>query len=96
MARNLHIECGDESPQCDGCAAIEMAVESGEPALVGCTVVSAGRWGTCVRVTRGMPQIVRNHFGSARWGVVMVGADGRVEDAPSLPTKRAHTAQPGD
>lgn len=83
MVRNLHLEVVDTSKAALGDAAIEMDFEGivgGEPAIVGCTVRAAGRWGTCVRARGSAPQIVRSRFSGARWGVVLVNCSGRVED----------------
>jgi len=88
MVRNLHIEVLDDSAEQLGATAIEIDASSSssqpsvgyEPAIVGCTVSAAGRWGTCVKVTGGAPQIVRSRFSSTRFGVVLVDAKGRIED----------------
>jgi len=83
MVRNLHLEVLDDTVEGHGAAAVEMNFEGlagGEPALVGCTLAAAGRWGTCIHATGSAPQIVRNRFSMARWGVVLVNANGRVED----------------
>eukprot|EP00928_Gymnodinium_smaydae_P099927 TRINITY_DN966_c3_g1_i1.p1 TRINITY_DN966_c3_g1~~TRINITY_DN966_c3_g1_i1.p1 ORF type:complete len:1532 (-),score=349.65 TRINITY_DN966_c3_g1_i1:31-4626(-) len=66
-----------------GAAAVEMAFEGvsgGEPALVGCQISAAGRWGVGVRAWGSAPQVVRNHVSTARWGAVFADADGRLED----------------
>jgi hypothetical protein len=83
MARNFKLEMCDESGAGEGAAAVEMHLEGtvgGEPALVGCTVSAAGRWGACVHAFGSAPQIVRNHFSAARYGGVFAGCDGRIED----------------
>jgi len=83
MVRNLNLEMVDETGQCEGAPAINMEfkdVKGAEPAIVGTTIKASGRWGTCVRAVGGAPQIVRSRFCSARFGVVLVEADGRVED----------------
>lgn len=83
--RNFHLESltDDTDSGREGCAAVEMklaGIEGGEPALVGCTMKAAGKWGTCVHAQGSAPQIVRCRVSKGRWGVVMVGCAGRVED----------------
>lgn len=85
MVRNLHIEVLDTTKEQLGATAIVINCKSAsgqhcEPAVVGCTVSAVGRWGTCIRVNGGAPQIVRSRFSSARFGCVLVDARGRVED----------------
>lgn len=83
MVRNIHIEVLDNSPDQLGATAVEIdaKVEPGwEPAIVGCTISAAGRWGTCVKVNGGAPQIVRSRFSAARFGMCLVDARGRIED----------------
>ena len=84
MVRNISIVLVDGGKDSIGCAAVEMnfpGADAAEPAIVGCKLSAAGRWGTCVRATGGSPQIVRSRFGVARWGLVLVDAAGRVEDS---------------
>jgi len=83
MVRNLHLEALDDSKECRGSNAVEMKFEGitgGEPAIVGCTLKAAGRWGTCIHATGSAPQIVRSRFSNARWGVVLINCAGRIED----------------
>jgi len=83
MVRNLRLELLEEAAESDGGAVVDMRFQDmtgGEPAIVGCTLRAGGRWGTCIRASGSAPQIVRSKLSSARWGVVLAGADGRVED----------------
>ncbi|OLP76415.1 putative methyltransferase AN0656 [Symbiodinium microadriaticum] len=77
MVRNLRVEVyGGEQ----GGAAVEIDALEGEAAVVGCYLAAEGTWGTCVWARGGSPQIVRNFVARARWGVVLIGTGGRVED----------------
>jgi len=84
MVRNLRIEVVEDSPEKSvGSSAVEMRFtsdEGGEPAIVGCIINAAGRWGTCIHAIGSNPQVVRCSFSSARWGVLFVRAKGRIQD----------------
>eukprot|EP00931_Biecheleriopsis_adriatica_P115086 TRINITY_DN90921_c0_g1_i1.p1 TRINITY_DN90921_c0_g1~~TRINITY_DN90921_c0_g1_i1.p1 ORF type:complete len:1336 (+),score=212.36 TRINITY_DN90921_c0_g1_i1:33-4010(+) len=79
MVRNLCLRTCAESGE-EGAPAIDILSNEGEPAIVGCKLAAEGRWGTCIRSNGGAPQIVRNYISNARWGLVLVGTGGRVED----------------
>lgn len=73
MVRNLRLVAAPNA------AAVEIHTD-GEPAIVGCKLFAEGAWGTCIKAKGGSPMILRNFVSSARWGLVLVNAAGRVED----------------
>lgn len=81
MVRNLHFHVQSPSSG-EGAAAVELCLQESkeEPAISGCIFKAEGRWGQCLHIVGGSPQLVRNRFSVSRWGVVIVHSGGRFED----------------
>eukprot|EP00435_Cladocopium_sp_Y103_P063498 s868_g25.t1 len=77
MVRNLRLVAAPNA------AAVEIHTD-GEPAIVGCKLFAEGAWGTCIKAKGGSPMILRNFVSSARWGLVLVNAAGRVEERNNI------------